>query len=492
MNILIWGCNDFSERLFKVLLGSSVNVISFIDDNQSPTFCGKPVHHPSVLQTTSSLDEIPVVIATPHLVKNNIPIIDFESIRQFKIKIQEIIATYKINNILLHPSALVDILDTPYHDKIVTYGLQGSGNTIYSHIMQRIKQNSGIKTAFLNRINRLFPISNSDDVPTFFEKMCYEYTQIIHQIISDIIYQIGGSRIQGAPWKTSTAHFNCLTDTGEEMSIFSFSTRDHIICSNYSYHQLPTIETLEMLHLRKFNLFFIMRNPLDIIISILNKESALDKKNKKIDQKMFAGLSIWVINTLTKWHPFLEKVKLLRYESLIQDPIDQINNLRSELDMSRRNKIAKKIWDQVSFRRLPGATAENFWQGGSGKWEKYLNKEHMAFLKFHGMEDVLRKYNYLDVLSKFQSYIANISVDFQKEVSNRFLVDYREYPYGFDNDNTLDVSKQLYGDNNYIQLDHVLLGSKNTAFLEKAAKAFDNSYIKMVSLCGAHPDYKIV
>lgn len=495
MDILVWGCNDFSKCLMSVLRGSRVNVRAFIDNAENTLFCGKPVMRPSSVKADAGFNDLSIIIASSYNVSNDTPSSDSESIRQFKITLQEIIVTYKLKNRLLHPCALVDFVDMPNNMKIITYGLQGSGNTIYNNIMRQLRMNPlELKSPLVKGVARLITsvFSNRVNANKFFEPLCYEYNQIVHQVICDAIYQAGGTQIHGAPFKTGTSHFSCLTDDQCSLNVFSFPTRDYMFASSYGYHKLPTLNTLERLKMHQCNVFFIMRNPLDMILSVLNKAAAIDENTKAMNQRFFVNHALPMMDQLKRWHSMRHKANVLYYENLLKDPIKQILSLASMIGLSLTPAAAKEIWGSVSFRRLPGATKDNFWQGGSGKWEQYFNEEHLALFKHHGMEELLEMYGYHDALLAFQEKTKYLSLEFQKEVSSRFMIDYVGYPFGFDDDNTISLMKHLYGDGRYVELDHVIMGSESVNFLKKIEGVFNSNFIKAISLCGSHPDYRVV
>src|SRR5947207_11542000 len=90
INLLIWGCNEFSEHLYTLLETNGVNILGFIDPElASKNFCNKPVYDPETFKTKSELASTPIIIASPHIMTRHGPRVDFESIRQFKIHFLE-------------------------------------------------------------------------------------------------------------------------------------------------------------------------------------------------------------------------------------------------------------------------------------------------------------------------------------------------------------------------------------------------------------------
>lgn len=480
MEIILWGCNDFSESLYQLLSQTDIKVIAFIDPTaQTTQFCGKPLYSPNDFKTHRDLANTPIVVAAPHDMTNNMPHINFETIRQFKLRIQEIANEFAIANPLLHPAALVDFLQIDFSNKIITFGLAGSGNTVFNHLLQKIQP--------------LLP--SIPFASRFFEQLCYEYTQIIHQIATDIIFSIGGNTIHVGPWKVGTSHFNYLFNH-ETNSVYSFQTRDHIICSNYGYHVLPTAASVKQLQSRKFKLFFILRCPLDTLLSLVKKNEGIDAETKTIkNNDALLHSAFYVLKVLSTWRDTNIALPQLRYEQLLNDPINYICDIMRTLDIEPDKAFAHSVWQEIGLKELPNVPKNHFWQGGARKWEKYLTQEHLAFLKAQGIEKVLEDYNYPDSLKTFKNLTAKHSTeDFAQYKADRFKETAKMLKvsdHNFDTANTKEFLEFLFDEPNLCSLEHVLMGSKNRAHLNSMKQAFDNKFVKLITQAGSHPECRV-
>lgn len=463
-DIFIWGCNDFSLHLCHLLARHNVNVIGFIDPHYTHSeFCKKPVYHSQVFREKTEYAQIPVVIALPHELGFKGPVVNFESIRQFKLRLMEIITDYQIHNPLLHPATLLDISNCTYPKKIIAFGVQGSGNTIYNHIFIKLSEVYA----------RKFQTFNAD--AHFFEKLCYEYEQCLKQILTDSVYSAGGRDIMVAPWNIGSSAIAFMY--GDKKShLFTLPTRDHITHKAYGYHNIPSEKNLEKLIQKKFKLFLMARNPLDIILSILKKRKGVDK-NRQIDFELFSHISRKVVKELTHWSLYFSKLEMLRYEDLINQPIQQIAHVMRKLDIKPSASVAKKLWSQLGFKQLPQAPKEHFNGGGAGKWEQYFTSEHLAYLNEIGIQSVLEIYNYHDALEKFKAKLPAQELQVKPALSLQTLDNHQH---------ALNHLQKNHGDS-FTQNGCFYLGTDNPELLRKMKVILDNEYIKKLLAAGRLP-----
>lgn len=473
--IVIWGCNEFSEYL-HLLFEKNIDMAAFIDvDTTAKQFCGKPVYDPETFKSMSAFKDVPVLLATPHHVSLKGPSIDFESIHQFKKLLNIIINRYKIKNPVIHPSALIDIISSPFPNKVLAFGLQGSGNTLYNHILIKL----------IDQYPRQF--RNFDIISNFFEAVSYEYQQCILQVIGDVISACGIENYHVVPWKIGMTKINFYHSQGEgETQIFSFATRSHITHKSYGYHEIPSHSYLSKLIKLQFKLFFIIRNPLDIIVSIIKKRYAYDANTKNIDNQKFCLISKITIEQLKLWLPYLSLMPNLKYEDVITNPIKQIMSLMKMLNLRPSLKVANNIWKEVGFKQLPNAPENHFKGGGSNKWEKFFTYTQLRYLQSQDIESVLRDYGYLNCLQQFRKILDSQS---GKETS----FDMPEIHFS-PNCCTIDELQEtsayleaMLGKDCLECSGPLLIASKNKKLLEKTKQLIDNDYIHKLVLAGHYP-----
>lgn len=383
MDVLIWGCNRFAKTLLKHLKNSPIEVMGFISENKLSSFCGKPVFTPNQLPNS----ELPIIVSTEHYVLFSRPILRNKNILEFTSKLLEITHDFQIKNPLYHPAALIDFIDLKFKNKVILFGMQGSGNVVFVNILQSL-----YKMFFPFFVLRASSVA-------FFELMCREYMNLIHGHINHFIHLEGGHEVRAVAWKIGSSHFN-FRFGDEQSQLYSFMTREHLFSFVSMYHQIPSLTYLQKLKRQKFNLFFVLRNPLDIIVSGINKSGGI--KNEKMDREIFKCVSRWVIDQLNEWYPLIHQLETLRYENLLKEPIATIKSLMKKTGLVPLRFIAKKIWRKHAFKQLPHAFKHHFWSGGIGKWENYFTDEHLSYLKTYGIEAVLEKYNYPDILQRFK------------------------------------------------------------------------------------------
>lgn len=491
-SIVIWGCNQFSENLYRILQEmNTINVIAFIENSTDLSeFCNKPVLAPSEFKANCEFENIPIVIASERSMTNGVPYIHFEGIRQFKMKMFEILNEHEIENTLFHPAALMELLPITYPDKIITFGVPGAGNVIFNQLLQKISEKCDYSKV-------------KSKAALFFEQMCYEYTQIMHQVISDIIHTKGGSNIYTDPWKIGTTAFHGKFGKDNTLDIYSFPTREHIISSTYGYHLLPSEKYLKKLQELKFKLFFIMRNPLDIILSFLNKSLSINQKTKTINMEAFCKYSRRIITQLEHWHNIISKMNVLDYDELIGRPTEKIQkmmqNFADVLNIGflrpRKTaiKMAEEMWKQFSFRQLPSASQKHFWKGGSGKWKTYFKAEHLSFLKAFGMESLLAKFSYEETLNSFKSMTASISSDSWKQGCSEDFVEQMSDEnifYHHDENDDASVTFSAIGRKNYTKVGGLILTCEEAKYIENIKDDLMSPYVNKLLFSGFYPEYR--
>jgi hypothetical protein len=481
--IIIWGCNEFAQQLHTLLNNTIFHVIGFIDDShRATTFCGLPAWTPSDFINNTVLQTIPMVIATSHTMLFRHPIPRAKDIANFKEKIQEIIHDYGIQNPLLHPAALSDDLPISYRNKIILFGLQGSGNVIFHHVFQAIYKKYLLLFLPMNRM------------AYFFETMCREYMHITRQVVSDVIHFNGGYRVHAISWKIGTSHFNFqMQKHSPPISIYTFSTREHITAFGTIYHQIPSIEYLQKLQTKRYKTFFIMRNPLDIILSGLNKSAGVHSDNTTLDDIQFRCISRWVIDQLTAWHDTLPHLIVLTYESLLAQPVATIKKMMKLTIFWSSSRVAKNIWKKLGFQQLPNTFKQHFWQGGSDKWEQYFNNNHLLFLQSHGIENILEKYQYQDVLTKFRARLAAISPEEQSQhYDSEALLNIPRSYYRDEHFDTWQFLQETEGKENCLRSGAMYVVCKEAALRETITSMLDNHYLNNIVLAGAYPEDRVI
>jgi len=470
IRIAIWGFNDFAIKLYENIY-PHIDVAAFIAEN-GINYKECRILSLKEFQADATLSSLPIVIAAPHELENGLPIINFETLRQFKLILCDLLKTLNQTNELLHPSALIDFLPLKFPKKIVSFGFYGSGNTIYNHLLLEISK-----------------LGSRAVKPTFWEILCSEYAQGIHHSFSDILYSHGGHYHHIAPWKFGMSLAHCMM--GEvRLDIAAFPTRDHITHRAYGYHQIPSLTQLGLLREAEFNCFFVIRNPLDMLLSLLNKSDAIEKDTRKIDEKVFIRASYFLTRQLSAWTGYLDYLAILRYEDLIENPSQQIKNISRALKMKISNSEVNKIWKKIGFKQLPAAPAKHYWQGGSGRWESFFTPLHLQFLRELGMETLLLKYGYKSDLIRFKQLCSN---DPESENLQRLLdTTHSILPSGDENFDSLLFLQAMYGEANASRYGQTIVASPDIEFTTKIGNILNQTYLNALIYAGMHSSKRII
>src|SRR5690606_3596873 len=141
---------------------------------------------------------------------------------------------------------------------------------------------------------------NNNVQARFLEVMSYEYEQCLLQVIADGISACGIEKYDVEPWKIGMTKMNFIHNK-QRADIFSFATRNHITHKTYGYHQIPSLDYVRRLIELKFKLFFIIRDPLDMILSIIKKSPDFDMNKNNISDERFSSISKLCIKQLKLW-----------------------------------------------------------------------------------------------------------------------------------------------------------------------------------------------
>jgi len=470
MDILIWGWNDFSRKLIHFLSDTTIHVKGIIIENGENLATPLNTYHPEEIRDNPSLTNLPIIIAIPHIMIFGLPVLRIKYMQQFKEKIQEIKKEYQLPNQLLHPAALVDFLSLNFKKKIILFGLQGSGNVIFNHLIHDIQKYFFPFFAWRNKKS------------LFFELLCREYMQLTYQVVTEAIHLQDGFDIRAVTWKVGTSHFNCKL-SHHDASVYDFTTREHIALTAPLYHQLPSQSFIEKLIESQFKLFFVARNPLDLLLSGLNKSHAVDPQARSIDNELFEATALWITDQLRAWAPQLPSFQILKYEELIENPIPTICTLMKKLNVPSIKWLARKLWRHHGFKQLPNTFKSHFWKGGTGKWEDYFSTDHLLFLKACGIEEILSHYDYPKILSRFQQLTADVSSEklaaLQAQIARR-----HRCCYGDETIDTFEFLIKQHGAPRCRQKKSFIFMSYNHEARECLEKIFDNPYLEAINQAG--------
>ena len=117
---------------------------------------------------------------------------------------------------------------------------------------------------------------------------------------------------------------------------------------------------------------------------------------------------------------YKDKTHWVKYEDIIDNPIDNIINIGSIAGINLDKKIATSIWEKVGFKPLTNWKSHYF-EPGHGKWKKYLSHNHLKILIDDNWQASLDKLGYeIDLVSCLaEDDIANFhDIKDEKNISN--------------------------------------------------------------------------
>lgn len=117
---------------------------------------------------------------------------------------------------------------------------------------------------------------------------------------------------------------------------------------------------------------------------------------KLTDLDFFAGLITPLKSYLEEFLECRDDYHVMRWEDLIENPAETIQNVADALDVAIDADYARAIWDRISHVNLTGAHKHNYRVGHAkvGGWRATLVNEHLALMREAGLEPICKALGY--------------------------------------------------------------------------------------------------
>lgn len=291
----------------------------------------------------------------------------------------------KIKRWLRHPAYMLDRLSINCDGYICT-GYPGSGNMLIQNILAHLtrhKQNANWNNAE-NSAARAYAFSYWSTLSNYIESHFYSngfwksYTGPTHEKYGSLYFNLDGpegqSVITGLP---ANAHFWANPWT--------------------SSHEPPTASGIDFFEKYGCKFIYIIRNPLDILVSLAGKMTWAGKE-RAVD--WLIDNPKWFEDALQSITYYFQQAKenrdrlvLAHYENFLNSPAQSIIDFAIAIGSPINEHEAKTMWESLSGASLT-ADAGHYWQPSEGKWMKYIPVEYKRMIKNTGIISLAREFGY--------------------------------------------------------------------------------------------------
>jgi len=188
-------------------------------------------------------------------------------------------------------------------------------------------------------------------------------------------------------------------------------------------HSLPE-QIIDYPYHNEFVKFYILRDGRDAVNSLCFFKGIFDNPGptkESVALRNYANTDIFAKRVLDWKNSILSFFRVekyfteLRYEQIINDPVNSIQRIAKVLEIEVPDTFAANLWDNLKFRNLPYFWPINFRKGKIGDWRNHFTKKHVKIFK-EIAGDVLIQLGYE---KGYEWDINDQGSDFQVKVVNR-------------------------------------------------------------------------
>lgn len=137
---------------------------------------------------------------------------------------------------------------------------------------------------------------------------------------------------------------------------------------------------------------------------------------KLTDLDLFEGLVKFLKEYLDEFIPVMDEFNVIRWEDIINNPIETIKLIAKKIEVDIGDEEAKKVWDKLDHRNLPIHHLFNFRKGHGvvGEWKQRLTNHHLKIFEKYNFNEYLKLLGY----EEMKYFDEEKYTDFQKEIDS--------------------------------------------------------------------------
>jgi hypothetical protein len=285
----------------------------------------------------------------------------------------------------LHLAALCDLFQFPGTRHLLT-GLASSGNMVFQRVLEGLLQQQ--TTA---------PVLERDPKNHLLASFALNHLESIRTVFCEFISDVSVNEVLA-----SGTHLNfgqCLVQKDDQYcAISGLPLRSYAWGGRWtSSHEPIKAQTADFYRKQGYEVVYILRHPLDVIVSNAAKLSTVVPGKRR--PELALGNLQWfsdIVRTVGKHYEHLGEhgadLKCVRYEALIADPDKEISRLAAFLDVETSASLRESIWKSVD--GVPIAGRQHFWDPRAGKWKEFLGPQHREIVFASSLPELARRFGY--------------------------------------------------------------------------------------------------
>ncbi len=284
----------------------------------------------------------------------------------------------------IHLASLCDLFQYP-GTRYLLAGIASSGNMVFQRILTALLQQRAAPTPLsMNTVAQLlasFALYHARSLQRLFARhMSCDMDAVLLSA-------------------TNTQFGQCLIQTDERYSaLFGLPLKSYAWAGESTgTHEQVNTEMLSFYARQGYELIYILRHPLDIIVSLAAKMSSVTPGKQR--PELALNHEQWfddAVTTLVRYYEgFLQhqrELKTVHYEQLFSNPLAEIEKLAGLIGMTVSQDQAAAIWQSVDGRPVSGD--RHFFAPGAGKWQRYLTAKHRDVVMSSSLPQLAHAFGY--------------------------------------------------------------------------------------------------
>ncbi|ACJ18617.1 sulfotransferase domain-containing protein [Coxiella burnetii] len=367
--VILWGYSANFDQIKTLLEAININIIAFIDINNR-------------MSTENVWENTPLI--SPEEIPKNIPIIcafigDSEEEKNLFSDCLNFCRQRGYR--FLHPVFILPELQgySTTISKIKTYGIQGSGNVLLQDFIfdcaQFAKQPSAFDILFRHIAShyRYFAFNAIKRIKgTFFSEDNQEF-------------------VAWSPINYIYSAFEMINEKIKKRFVISVPDFLFAITNIITDHTRVTKKSIKFYQGQNFKCTFIMRNPIDVLFSILNKVDILEYDK---DDRFTAYFAFYVKNYMQEALKNINDLHVIKYEDLCYRTEETLREFCDYIGITVSDEFIKKWKEKALFKQLPKAPERHFTGGGKQRWKGYFTKKTLKLFKEMGLITLAEQMGY--------------------------------------------------------------------------------------------------
>lgn len=289
-----------------------------------------------------------------------------------------------LRNPLVHPAALCDLVRLQDPRYLIT-GFPGSGNMIVQGVVAKILEKS--------------PRPAADPIGAFFSSYAISHHFSIADKMSSAFDEVGRIWDTQAPSHVAFGGSYVFTADSEAPTfIAGLPMRAYAWANPWtSSHEPLTRTAIDFYRDQGLKIIYIQRHPLDVLVSNAGKITSFAGQrcapyllnNRDWVERMVDQLELYAEES----NPRTNQCITIRYEELMETPINVIRHLAAELNVDLSPKECFDIWSGLEDKELSYDKGHR-WSPGYGKWRDYIPPECASIVCSEDRRSVWKRIGY--------------------------------------------------------------------------------------------------